>query len=71
MALWKKFWLLFAAIWVVVAGLQAVILLAASEEPEKALLPAVLGVAVPALVYALGLLWEAISRWRGSPPPEK
>ncbi|MGH8725280.1 MAG: hypothetical protein ACREU1_10515 [Burkholderiales bacterium] len=58
MALWKKLWLLFAAIWVVVAALQAVTILAFSEEPEKAVQPLVLGVAVPAVLYLLGYLWE-------------
>jgi hypothetical protein len=56
MALWKKMWLLFTVIWVVVVGLQAVTILAVGEEPpEKALQPIVLGVVVPALLYLL--LW--------------
>jgi len=71
MSLWKKMWLLFAAIWLIVAALQAVTILAFSEEPEKAVQPVVLGVAVPAVVYGLGLLWEAISRWRRLRPPGK
>lgn len=59
--LWKKLWLLFAAIWIIVAALQAGTILAVSEEPDKALQPIVLGVAVPALLYAVGWLWE---KWR-------
>lgn len=56
MALWKKMWLLFTVIWVVVVGLQAATILAVGEEPpEKALQPIVLGVVVPALLYLL--LW--------------
>jgi hypothetical protein len=63
MALWKKLWLLFTAIWVVVAALQVVTILAFAEgaEREKAVVPLVLGLAVPPLLYALGWLWE---RWR-------
>ena len=60
MALWQKLWLVFAAIWVLVAGLNAGTILALSEEPEKALQPAVLGVVVPAAVYLLAWLWQ---RW--------
>ena len=60
--LWKKLWLLFAVIWVVVAALQAGSILAFSpEEHDKALRPVVFGVAVPALLYGLGWLWE---RWK-------
>ncbi len=69
--LWKKMWLLFTAIWLVVAALQVVTILAFSEEPEKAAQPVVLGVAVPAFLYFLGYLWEAISRWRRLRPPGK
>ena len=71
MALWQKLWLLFAAIWIIVAALQAGTILAVSEEPDKALQPIVLGVAVPALLYGMGWLWEVISRWRRLPPREK
>ena len=62
MAQWQKLWLVFAAIWVVVAALNVGTILALSDEPEKALAPAVLGVAVPALAYLLAWLWN---RWRG------
>ncbi|MGH8689497.1 MAG: hypothetical protein ACREUS_00570 [Burkholderiales bacterium] len=56
---WKKLWLLFAAIWLVVAALQAVTILAFSpEEQEKALQPALLAVLVPAVLYLAGWLWE-------------
>jgi hypothetical protein len=75
MALWKRLWLLFAVIWVVVAGLNAVSILAFSEgaQREKAALPIFFGIAVPAVAYGLGWLWEY---WRkkgdssgGSSPP--
>jgi hypothetical protein len=59
-ALWKRLWLLFTVIWVVVAGLQVMSILAFGEdlEREKALLPVVFGVVVPAAAYGLGKLWE-------------
>jgi len=59
---WKKWWLLFAAIWVVVAAIQVAVILGTSEETEKALQPAVLGVAVPAVLYFLGWLWARLRR---------
>ena len=62
MALWQKLWLLFAAIWVTVAVLNVGSILALSEEPQKAWLPAAAGVAVPAAAYLLLWLWH---RWRG------
>ncbi len=56
MALWKRFWLLGTAIWVVVCVLNAATILAFSEgEAAKAVQPLVLAVAVPALAY--GALW--------------
>ena len=56
--MWKKWWLLFTVIWIVVAALQVGTILTLSEEPEKAVQPAFFGVAVPALLYLFGLLWE-------------
>lgn len=63
MALWKKLWLLFTVIWIVVAGLNVATILAFAEEFErgKALRPLFFGFAVPAAVYLLGWLWEL---WR-------
>jgi hypothetical protein len=61
MPLWKRLWLLFTVIWVVVAALNVATILVFSEEPEKALMPVVLGVAVPAVAYVLAWLWH---RWR-------
>ena len=63
MALWKRLWLLFTVIWVVVAALNAVTILAFGEDidPEKALTPVFFGVAVPAAAYLLGWLWAL---WR-------
>lgn len=56
MPLWKRFWLLGTAIWVVVCVLNAATILAFSEgEAEKALQPLALAVVVPAAAY--GLLW--------------
>jgi hypothetical protein len=61
---WQKWWLLFAVIWAVVAALQVILILATSEEPEKALQPFLLGVAVPAALYAL--MW-VVARLRRKP----
>jgi hypothetical protein len=63
MVLWKKLWLLFTLIWVVVAGLNVLTILVFAEEVErgKALAPLFFLVAVPAAVYLLGWLWQA---WR-------
>jgi cyanate permease len=58
---WQKIWLLFAVIWGVVAALNAGTILAFSEQPEKALRPILLGLAVPAAAYLLAWLWD---RWR-------
>ena len=68
MPLWKKLWLLFAVIWVIVAGLNVATILAFSEEGierQKAFLPAAFGLAVPAVIYLL--LWAWV-RWRGGKP---
>ena len=56
-ALWQRLWLLFTVIWVVVSALNAGTILAFSDEPEKALRPILLGVAVPAATYLLAWLW--------------
>jgi hypothetical protein len=64
MPLWKKLWLLFTVIWVVVAGLNVATILAFAEEgPErqKALIPLALAAAVPLATYLL--LWGWV-RWR-------
>jgi hypothetical protein len=60
---WKKLWLLFTVIWVVVAVLNMVTILAFAEEVEraKALTPLFFAVAVPAVLYLLGWAW---ARWR-------
>jgi hypothetical protein len=59
MMLWQRLWLLFSVIWVVVAGLNAVAILAFSDEVEhaKAALPAMLGLAVPAAAYVVLWTW--------------
>ena len=62
MPLWKKLWLLFTVIWVVVSALNATTILAFSEEREKAWWPIMLGVSVPALLYLALLAWQAIRR---------
>ena len=65
MPLWKKLWLLFTVIWVVVAGLNVATIVAFSEEEieqARAIYPLFFAVAVPAVTYLL--LW-AWMRWRG------
>lgn len=58
MALWKRLWLLFTVIWVVVLALQVVTILAVGEEPpEKALRPILLALVVPALLYLVLWAW--------------
>jgi len=58
MPLWKKLWLLFTVIWVIVSGLNAATILAFSDEQqEKAIRPIVLAVAVPLVLYLVGLGW--------------
>lgn len=57
-------WLLFTAIWVTVAALNVVTILAFADEVErgKALAPVAFGVIVPALVYALAWGWDQLRR---------
>jgi hypothetical protein len=59
---WQKWWLLFAVIWAVVAAMQVVLILVTSDEPERFVQPLVLGVAVPAVLYALGWIWQRLRR---------
>lgn len=68
--LWQRIWILFAVIWVVVAGLNIATILAFSEESEwsKAVGPGLLAVGVPALLYLVGLGWQAWKRRSGSEP---
>lgn len=65
MALWKKLWILFTVIWVVVAALNAGTIIAFSGEPEKSVRPIVIGVVVPIVLY--GVLWVWV-RLRRKPP---
>ena len=60
MKLWQKLWLLFAVIWVVVAALNIVSILAFGDEvpAEKALWPAFFALAVPAAVYLVCWAWS-------------
>ena len=63
MPLWKRLWILFTVIWIVVLALQVGTILAVGEEPpEKALRPIVLAIVVPAVLFLL--LW-AWNRFRG------
>ncbi len=65
MKLWQKLWLLFAVIWVVVAGLNVMTILAFSEEEDlwaKAWKPAVLGVSVPFVLYLVLWGWNSLRK---------
>jgi hypothetical protein len=64
--MWKKFWLLFTVIWIVVSALNVATILAFSEEHQKAWRPFLLMIAVPAVLYALGCGWAWLKRKRGS-----
>ena len=65
---WKKLWLLFTVIWVVVSGLNAGTILAFSpDEADKAWRPILIGIAVPAALYLLGLAWAWLRRNRARP----
>ena len=68
MRLWQKLWLLFTVIWVVVAGLNVGTIFAFSDEVEwgKALRPALLAIAVPAVLYAAGWAWQLWKEKTGS-----
>lgn len=64
MALWKRFWLLFSVMWVVVAALHAGTILATSDEVEhgRAWNSAAFGVLVPAVAYLAGWIWEKFTQ---------
>ncbi len=64
MALWKRFWLLFAVMWVVVAGLHIATILAFSDEVEhgRALYSAAFAVIVPAVAYLIGWGWSKLRK---------
>jgi hypothetical protein len=59
---WRKWWLLFSVIWAVVAGIQVILILLTSEEPWKAIQPALIAVGVPAALYLLGWVVEQVRR---------
>jgi hypothetical protein len=61
---WKKLWVLFSVIWVVVSALNAGTIMAFSEEEGKAWRPILLGVSVPAALYLIGLAWQWLHRHR-------
>ena len=64
---WKKFWVLFTVIWVIVSALNAGTILAFSDEQEKAWRPIVLGVLVPAVLFGIGLAWTWLLKGSGKP----
>jgi len=64
MQLWQRLWLLFSVIWVVVATINAVTIIAFADEVEqgKAAWPIGFGVAVPAAAYLLLWTWFRLRR---------
>ena len=64
MAQWKKMWILFTTIWLVVAALNIMTILVFADEVEhaKALVPVAFGVLVPAAAYLIGWGWEKLRR---------
>lgn len=72
MPLWKRFWLLFTVIWLVVSLLHALTLLTLGEEAPGDRLAALLlaTVLVPAGLYGIGRAWEWVhgKRRRGQRP---
>jgi type VI protein secretion system component VasK len=62
--LWKRFWLLFTVIWVVVAVLNAGSILAFGDEveAEKAIRPIIIGIAVPIVLYLVLWAWQRLTR---------
>lgn len=64
MALWKRFWLLFSVMWVVVATLHAGTILLTADEIEhgRAWTSAAFAVVVPAVLYAAGWTWEKLKK---------
>ena len=61
---WKRFWILFTAIWVFVALLNALTTLAFAEEipPDRLLTLLAVAVVVPAALYAVGWLRDRLRR---------
>ncbi|MGQ0509993.1 MAG: hypothetical protein ACT4P9_05205 [Betaproteobacteria bacterium] len=62
LALWKRFWLLFTAIWVAVSLLHALTLVTLADEvPGDRLAILLLAtVLVPGALYGIGWIWERI-----------
>lgn len=62
--LWKKFWILFTVMWVLVALLNAVTTIAFAEEipPNRLITLLAVAVVVPAALYATGWLRDRLRR---------
>ena len=62
MPLWKRLWLLFSVIWVVVGAINVATIAALEEDPGgKIVAPLALTLAVPVAVYLLAWAWAG---WR-------
>lgn len=64
MPLWRRFWFLFTAIWVVVSLLHVLTLAMADGEPpqERLTMLVLLAALVPAVLYGIGRVWESLTR---------
>lgn len=64
MPMWQRFWILFTAIWVLVALLNVLTTLAFAEEipPDRLLTLLAVAVVVPAALYAVGWLRDRLRR---------
>jgi hypothetical protein len=66
MPLWKKLWLLFTVIWVVVAGLNVFTIVAFGDNPTSAVIqPIAFMLGVPALAYGIGWIAARLRRRSG------
>lgn len=67
MPLWRKLWLLFSVLWVVICALSALTLIAAGEPGglEKVWTPVALAIGVPPLAYLFAWGVSALRRRAG------
>jgi len=72
MPVWKRFWILFSAIWLLIALMNVATVFAFGEKVDVAKLQQQLAVVVlvPAALYAIGMLRDRL-RKRGRPPATK
>ncbi len=69
MPIWKRFWILFTAIWLLIAlmNMATVFVFAEKVDAARLLQQVIVVVLVPAALYAVGALRDHVRR-RGRPP---